>query len=373
MRVLGIMSGTSLGGVDYVVCSIKSPTQIRFEDHWAVAFPERLGTSLRRAAQNEATAYEIGNLHHELGRFYAAGAGSTRVDLVGLHGQTVFHNPANATLQLGEPAYLAERLRVPVVSNFRAADIAAGGEGAPLATIFHHQVFAQKGRHIAVNNLGGISNVTSVDWRGRRKPRTIAFDTGPANILIDAAARHTTRGKHSFDRDGIRASNGKVDEVLLAKLLKNRYFRRPPPKSTGRELFGEALLKLILKRRLTSNDDLLATLTELTARSIALNYRLHLGSFPDEVILCGGGALNPFLYARIASALREIRSDIAIHSSADFGWHPQVIEAAAFALLAWLTWNRRPGNIPETTGARGPRVLGQMALPSAKLQQSRKE
>ena len=364
MRVLGIMSGTSLDGVDYAICSVKSPAQIHFEDHWAVPFPKQLKAGLHRAARNEATTCDLGDLHHELGRFYAESAGNPRVNLVGLHGQTVFHNPGKATLQLGEPAHLAERLRLPVISNFRAADIAAGGHGAPLATIFHRHVFAQKEKHIAVNNLGGISNVTSLDWRRSREPRIFAFDTGPANILIDMAVRQMTKGRQSFDREGTRASTGEVNEPLLSKLLANPYFGQSPPKSTGRELFGEPLLKTVLARNLPAND-LLATLTELTARSIVLNYRLHLGHFPDEVILCGGGALNPFLYARIAAALREIRSDVAIHSSADRGWHPQVIEAAAFALLAWLTWHKRPGNIPSTTGAKGPRVLGQICLTPA--------
>jgi anhydro-N-acetylmuramic acid kinase len=360
MRVLGIMSGTSLDGVDYVVCSIQSPSQVRFEDHWAVGFPKELRTRLHRAAANESTTYEIGDLHHDLGRFYASGAKGARVALVGLHGQTVFHSPGKATLQLGEPAYLAEELRVPVISNFRAADIAAGGQGAPLATIFHRHAFAQKGKHIAVNNLGGISNVTSIDWRRAKEPSMTAFDTGPANVLLDMAVRHFSKGKRTFDREGLLASRGETNETLLRSLLKMPYFLAPPPKSTGRELFGEPLLKQILRRKLPLND-LLATLTDLTARSVALNYRLHLPAFPDEVILCGGGAQNPFLFARIASALREIRSDISIRSSADYGWHPHVIEAAAFALLAWLTWNGRPGNIASTTGAGGLRILGQIS------------
>lgn len=361
MRVLGIMSGTSLDGVDYVVCSIKSPTQVLFDEHWFVSFPAALRKALHRAAANGTTTYDLAELHHELGRFYAVAADKIRVDLVGLHGQTVFHNPRIATLQLGEPAHLAERLRVPIISNFRPGDLAAGGEGAPLATIFHRHLFARKGRHIAVNNLGGISNVTSLDWRRGREPSVAAFDTGPANVLLDMAVRHFSNGKRTFDQDGRLAGKGEVNEALLRSLLKTPFFRATPPKSTGRELFGEAFLGQALRRKLPLRD-LLATLTDLTARSIALNYRLHLSSFPDEVILCGGGAQNPFLFARIASALREIRSDVAVHSSADYGWHPQVIEAAAFALLAWLTWNRRPGNVPSTTGAAGPRILGQVTF-----------
>ena len=361
MRVLGIMSGTSLDGVDYVICSIKSATRISLLEYWSVSFPAALRDGLHRAARGETSTGELAELHHALGRFYADGALDAEVDLAGLHGQTVYHAGRRATLQIGEPAYLAEKLRVPVVSNFRAADIAAGGEGAPLATMFHRIAFAKKGKHVAVNNLGGISNVTSLDWRRGKEPSITAFDTGPGNVLIDMAVRHFTGGKRSFDRDGLLASKGEIDDLLLHRLLKVRFFAEPPPKSTGRELFGEALFKEILRRKAPLND-LLATLTEFTARSIALNYRLHLRGFPDDVVLCGGGAQNPFLFARIASALREIRSDIAIQSSGDHGWHPQVIEASAFALLAWLTWKRKPANIPSTTGAKGPRILGQITF-----------
>lgn len=361
MRVLGIMSGTSLDGVDYAVCSIQSPEKIRCEEHWSVDFPKELRARLHRAAANESATYELGEVHHDLGRFYAAGAKGARVELTGLHGQTVFHSPGEATLQIGEAAYLAEELRVPVISNFRAADIAAGGQGAPLATIFHRHVFAKKGRHVAVNNLGGISNVTSLDWRKGTEPGILAFDTGPANILMDMAARHFSKGRKRFDENGTLASRGKVNQGLWLKLMKHRYFGQKPPKSTGRETFGETLFESVLKSK-PGAEDLLATLADFTAFSIATSYESYLPPV-DEVILCGGGALNPYLYARIATALRELKSDIAIHSSADFGWHPQVIEASAFALLAWLTWHRHPGNIPKTTGAAGPRILGQISIP----------
>jgi anhydro-N-acetylmuramic acid kinase len=359
MRILGIMSGTSLDGVDYVLCRIDSPDSISFAGHWSVPYPQRLKSRLHSAASNQSVSYELGELHHDLGRFYASAAPSVKTDLVGLHGQTVFHSPRRATLQIGEPAYLAEALGVPVISNFRSADIAAGGEGAPLATLFHRHVFAQKGSHIAVNNLGGISNVTSLDWRRRKEPRMIAFDTGPANILLDMAVRHLSRGRRAFDRGGALASKGKVHDAVLRNLLKHRYFSMNPPKSTGREEFGEPLFKKLLLAKL-SPSDLLATLTEVTARSIALSYERFLPAIPDEVVLCGGGALNPFLYARIATALRELKSNIGVHGSEEFGWHPLHIEAAAFALLAWLLWHGKPGNSPATTGAAGPRLLGQI-------------
>ena len=362
MRVLGIMSGTSLDGVDYVVCTISSPSDLCLVDHWSVTFPKDLKDQLHRAARDESTTYEIGGLHHDLGRFYAQAAGKPRVHLVGLHGQTVFHNPGRATLQLGEPAYLAEQLRVPVISNFRAADIAAGGQGAPLATIFHRHVFARRGQHIALNNLGGISNVTSLDWRRGKEPRVLAFDTGPANVLLDMASRHFFN--KSCDRNGALAARGTVSEGHLTRWLAHPYFRAAPPKSTGREIFGEAFFDKALKLKLAPHD-LLATFTELTARSIALNYRLHLPSIPDTVILSGGGAQNTQLVTRITSALQKLARSVAVQTRAEHGWNPQVIEASAFALLAWLTFHRQAGNLPTTTGAKGPRVLGQICNPLA--------
>ena len=366
MRVLGVMSGTSVDSVDYAVCEISSPTKIRFLEHWSASFPKALQARLHAAASNQSAAYEIGDLHHDLGRFYACGARKTRVELVGLHGQTVFHNPGSATLQLGEPAYLAESLGVPVVSNFRAADIAAGGQGAPLATIFHRQVFAKRGRHIAVNNLGGISNVTSLDWHSGKEPRVLAFDTGPANVLIDLAARYFF--KKPFDRNGALARGGTVSEPVLRRWTKHPYFHAQPPKSTGRELFGEPFFKTVIREKLDARD-LLATLTELTARSIALSYRLHLGSLPESVVLAGGGSKNAFLVSRIAARLCDLNPAIQVQTTADHGWDPQVIEASAFALLAWLRWKELPGNLPATTGAKGRRILG--AITSSGPQRSR--
>ena len=370
MRVLGIMSGTSIDSVDYVICRFGPKKQIIFEEHWQVGFPRKLKDSLMQTASDKATSHQVGQLHHDLGRFYAFGARRAKnVELIGLHGQTIFHQPRQldpATFQIGESVYLAEALRVPVVSNFRAADLAMGGQGAPLATKFHQEVFAQKGRHIVVNNLGGISNVTSLDWRSPKKPTVAAFDTGPANVLIDLAISEFSSGRQTFDRDGKMAAHGTISDVLLRKCLRHPFIRKSPPKSTGRELFGEAFLHEAMadaKRLRLSGRDIIATLTEFTALSIAENYRRHLGPMPDEVILCGGGARNPYLFARIAVALRQIKTDIRISSSADHGWDSQVIEAAAFAFLAWLFWNEQPGNISTTTGASKDCILGQLTYP----------
>jgi anhydro-N-acetylmuramic acid kinase len=338
-----------------------------------VKFPHTLQQRLHQAARGTARSYEVGQLHHDLGRFYASAAkrvlGKTRPGLIGLHGQTIFHHPAAkspATFQSGEPAYLVETLRVPVVSNFRAADLAAGGQGAPLATIFHVAVFGRRGQHICVNNLGGMSNVSSIDWRRGAQPTVAAFDTGPANVLLDLAMRHFTDGKRSFDRNGAWAARGKASETLLKKWVAHSYFSMKPPKSTGRELFGESFFQRVLpvmcKARLP-RFDILATLTEFTARSLVLNYRLHLRSFPHTVILTGGGAANNTLVVAIRRALQKLSPAVQITTSEEFGWPLQSIEPAAFALLAYLRIQRRPGNLPKTTGARRAALLGQVSEP----------
>jgi len=368
--VLGIMSGTSIDGVDYALCEI-GPSRIRLRELWSAKFPRVLQQRLHAAARGDATSWEAAQLHHDLGRFYACHAvkGKRRLkpQLAGLHGQTIFHNPDQntpATLQLGEPAYLAEALRAPVVSNFRVADLAAGGQGAPLATMFHVRVFGRRGRHVCVNNLGGISNVTSIDWRRGRESRLLAFDTGPANVLIDLAMREISDGRLSFDRDGKLAARGRVHDALVNEWLRHPYFRQPPPKSTGRELFGEPFFNTALKqmRRLRlANADLLATLTALTARSLALNYRLHLPAPPDAVVLAGGGAANLTLRRMIAEELRQLNPHVTVQTSAEHGWPVQSIEPAAFALLAWLRVRQKPGNLPETTGAKRAVLLGQVS------------
>lgn len=372
LRVLGLMSGTSLDGVDCAVCDC-TPRSVRLARHWRVNFPPRLRARLEAAARDAARTWELGQLHHDLGRFYAraalAGPGRLRVAAVGLHGQTVFHQPRPpaATWQIGEPAWLAEALRVPVVSNFRAADLAAGGQGAPLATLFHQVAFGRPGEWVCVNNLGGISNVTSLDWRRRdRAPRVRAFDTGPANVLLDLAARHFSGGRRACDRDGRLAARGRVCEPLLARWLAHPFFHRPPPKSTGREEFGEPFWREVLaaaRRRRLTPEDVLATLTEFTARSLVLNYRLHLGGRPDRVVLTGGGAANPELVRRITAGLRAWHPAIAVTDSAALGWPWAAVEAAAFALLAaYRLWDL-PANLPATTGARRAVRLGQVTRP----------
>jgi anhydro-N-acetylmuramic acid kinase len=369
------MSGTSLDAVDYALCAMGGARCV-LRELWTMPFPDGLRRRLHAAASGGASGWETAQLHHDLGRFYARGArrlaGRTRgrrPAVVGLHGQTIFHRPggaAPATLQLGEPAYLAEALGVPVVSNFRAADLAAGGQGAPLATLFHVETFGERGRHVCVNNLGGISNVTSIDWRRGPRPRVLAFDTGPACVLPDLAMRRLTRGRQAMDRDGAWAARGRVHAGLLGEWLRHPFFRRMPPKSTGRELFGETFLEPALRamRRARLRPwDMVATLTALSAASLADNYRRHLPGPPDTVVLTGGGAANPELAGMIEELLRHLHPWTSVETSEERGWPLAAIEPAAFALLAWRRWHGRPGNLPETTGARRAVLCGQLTEP----------
>lgn len=366
------MSGTSIDGVDYALCEIDD-RRVQLRELWLANFPSALRRRLHEAARGAANSWDVAQLHHDLGRFYATAAVRPRQrlkpQLVGLHGQTIFHNPsqrAPATFQLGEPAYLSEAFGVPAVSNFRVADLAAGGQGAPLATLFHVRAFGERGRHVCVNNLGGISNVTSIDWRATSaRPKVLAFDTGPANVLIDLAMR--SFGKE-FDRNGAWAAKGTPGEPLLARWLKHPFFHANPPKSTGRELFGEPFFKRAMQecqRARLSKFDIVATFTAFTARSLALNYRAHLPGVPTKVILAGGGASNGTLRRLITDALRELNPEgpVPVQTSEDCGWPVQSIEPAAFALLAWMRLRGKPGNLPETTGASRSVLLGQITSP----------
>ena len=380
LRIVGVMSGTSIDGVDCALCSCR-PGGIQLVRMWSRSFPKALALRLHATARGEAHAWECGQLHHDLGRFYAdaiaRGLHGETIDAVGLHGQTVFHQPRRpaATWQIGEPAWIAERLRVPVVSNFRAADLAAGGQGAPLATLFHKIAFARPGTWTAVQNLGGIGNVSLFDASASTSPdhppRILSFDTGPANVLLDLATRLVSDGRDSFDRNGRRAAAGTVDKTRLNHWLRHPFFRKAPPKSTGREGFGEPFLHGILSDWPEATRDngihLLATLAEFTARSIAENYRRHLPPPPTgvlaRVIVAGGGAANPHLLRRLQAALEPILPTLSLGRSEDLGWPRQAIEPAAFALLAAGHLWGVPGNLPETTGAAGPRILGQLTIP----------
>lgn len=371
MNVMGIMSGTSLDGVDYALCRIERG-RVRLLELKSRRFPDRLRSRLEAAAANEADAHELAQLHHDLGRFYARRLpfGTESIDLIGLHGQTVFHHPdrkAPATFQLGEPSYLSEATECPVVANFRVADLAAGGQGAPLATAFHVFAFRDARRTVAVNNLGGISNVTLIRPKRARGEDVVAcsYDTGPGVMPIDLAVRRLTAGRLKMDKGGRLAAQGGVDHGAVRRWLKLPWFHRKPPKSTGREMFGEPFLERALSElRGRSLATVIATLTEFTAKSIAQSYRKHLPEIPDRIVVCGGGALNKTLVARIAAALNEAADkNVEIQTCEDLGWPAQSVEPAAFSLLAWLRWRRKSYPHWRTTGANRPVILGQLLEP----------
>jgi anhydro-N-acetylmuramic acid kinase len=366
------MSGTSLDGIDMVLVSFRD-SRPEFVRHLARRFPRELRARLLACASNQVSSWETAQLHHDLGRFYArataAGFSKEHIDAIGLHGQTVYHHPApptRATLQLGEPAYLGEALRVPVVSNFRAMDIAAGGQGAPLATAFHVALFGRNRGHTCVQNIGGIANVTSIQWRLRARPGVAAFDTGPGNMLLDAAVERLSSGRLHCDRGGRFAAKGVPNETCLRRWMRDPYHRLKPPKSTGRERFGGQYLDGLwrdMDREALSDADRLATLTELTARSIALNYRMHLRGRPDRVILCGGGARNTHLCERLRHHLREFAPAVELIDSSALGWPVETMEAAAFAFLARGRLRRQRANHPEATGSGRAVICGQVTEP----------
>jgi anhydro-N-acetylmuramic acid kinase len=369
-KILGIMSGTSLDGVDYALCAVDSKS-IKLLGLWSVPYSKEIKTRLMKAATNQLLSYDLAQLHHDLGRFYAKHAPQTKFDYIGMHGQTIFHNPTkpdSATFQLGEPSYLAERFNVPVVNQFRNMDLALSGQGAPLATLFHRFVFHDPNQITCVHNLGGISNVT---YLPKNAKKILSFDTGPANILIDRAMMFFTKGRKHFDREGLLAGQGIAKQALIQKWMDHRFFHTKPPKSTGREDFGEVFFEKIMKdckKLKLSQFDTLATLTDFSAKSIAHAYEKFLPEWPSIVILCGGGALNPTFVSLIRQALNarawETRKNndvkrIAVTTTDALGWPSQGIEASAFALLAYHTKHRLPGNVPATTGARHEAVLGQ--------------
>ncbi|WP_019916446.1 anhydro-N-acetylmuramic acid kinase [Methyloversatilis discipulorum] len=352
---IGLMSGTSLDGVDAVIADLARPRP-QVVGHAHLAFPAALREELQAlcsSGDDEIHRSQVAAI--ELARVYAGlvrtllnqtSVAATSIKAIGCHGQTVRHMPAHGyTVQLNAPAILAEETDICVVSDFRARDLAAGGQGAPLVPAFHASLFGSTDRARAVLNLGGMANLTLLE--SARPVR--GFDSGPANVLMDAWIAH--RRGLDYDRDGAWAASGQVDAALLAKLLAHPFFAAPPPKSCGREQFNlEWLLELLPEQ--IRDEDVQATLAELTAQSVA--DALNTGGFrPDDVAVCGGGAFNHHLLQRLALHVGR-----PVRSSADEGVPPEQVEALAFAWLAQRTLNREPGNLPEVTGARGLRVLG---------------
>jgi anhydro-N-acetylmuramic acid kinase len=348
------MSGTSLDGIDVAIVEIAG-RQIETIGFQTSPYPDTLRQRLLDCAESGG-ARLISQLNFELAEIYAkaalrAIAKHGPVELIGCHGQTVYHEGGRHTLQLGEAAVLAERTGAPVVSNFRARDIAAGGQGAPLVPYVDYWLFRHASRARIALNIGGIANITVIPPRAKPGD-VIAYDTGPGNMVIDALACEYSGGKLTCDRGGKLAAAGNPNRVLLDELVKDPYYRRRPPKSAGREQYGADFVERIKSARLAPHD-LIATATALTARTVALAVRQHQTASTD-LIVSGGGVHNPQIMAHIAAYL----PGVAISTSTDHGIDADAKEAIAFAVLAHETWKKRPSNLPSATGARRAVILG---------------
>jgi anhydro-N-acetylmuramic acid kinase len=369
--VLGLLSGTSADGVDCGLVRIRGhglATKAELLEFLTVPYSDRVRASV--LALTGGKVPDLCRMNFVLGERFAEAAAALlrkarvkpeRLDLVGSHGQTVHHVPRRAgdvasTLQIGEAAVIAERLGVPVVSDFRTRDIAAGGEGAPLSAYVDYLLFRREGRPRALLNLGGIGNVTVVTPEAEE---VFAFDTGPANMPLDEVIRIVTRGRERFDRDGRLAATGRVDGNLLRRLLGHPYLQQPIPKTTGREAFGrEFVLPLLRSKGNRTAADVLATLTAFSAHCVRRGFDDFV--FPrakvGEMFVSGGGVHN----LTLLSHLRRLLPRVSIRPIEDAGYPADAKEAILFAILANDTIHGVPNNLPGATGARWPCVLGKI-------------
>jgi anhydro-N-acetylmuramic acid kinase len=387
MIVAGVMSGTSADGVDVALCHIKPGTdrnpRVSLIGAAGFDYPKALRSAVLSAMDAKAMSVaDMSRLHWRLGEVYADAVQGTaeqfgvKPALIGCHGQTIYHQATSSkylgsnircTWQIGEPSVIAERLRIPVVSDFRPADLAAGGQAAPLVPMLDYCMFRSDKVSRVLQNLGGIANMTAIP-AGASINGVMAFDTGPANMVIDACMTKLFNKK--FDRGGIVAKRGKVLRSVIDPLLRQRYFLAPPPKSCGREEYGEAFVDRFLfacGSKFAKNEDIVATATALTSESILAAYRdfvqTHLKQkAPEarsvELIVAGGGAKNSTLMAMLQRGLKPL--GVRLRALDDLGVPSQAKESVAFALLAWLTWSGLPGNVPSATGAPRPVVLGKV-------------
>ncbi|GAA4735234.1 anhydro-N-acetylmuramic acid kinase [Isoptericola chiayiensis] len=366
MIVAGLMSGTSADGLDVALVDLAldgSALDLRLLARREVAFPDALADDILRLLEpRDVPLSLVSSVDARLGRLCAEAVAETVADsgaeceLVVMHGQTVRHDVTDgvvtATWQLGQPAWVAERTGCPVLSDVRSRDVAAGGQGAPLASILDHLLLAGGDEPTAALNLGGIANITVV----APGEDTIAFDTGPANALIDIAARRITGQPRGFDRDGKLAARGEVVPELLTDLMAEPYYALRAPKSTGKELFhGDYLDRFLSQRPEATGPDVVATLTELTARTVADACVAH---GVRSVVASGGGTRNPVLLA----ALRRALGDVPLTTTDDAVGLPEgAKEASLMALIGWLTWHGLPATLPSVTGAGHGTVAGRLS------------
>lgn len=383
--VIGIMSGTSLDGIDVAATRLQgSGSNLTLEQvaFHSVSFPETLrNLLLKNSSPATSSVLEISQLNVRLAHAYADavtalanqhGFPIDEVDLIGSHGQTVYHVPdatdcagmsTRSTLQLGDPSTLASLLGIPVVGDFRLADMAAGGQGAPLVPYFDYVYFSNPNENRVLINIGGISNMTLLPKEGQID-QVVAFDSGPGNMLIDAVTQRFF--SESFDRDGHHAARGKVQDTLLSQLMADPYLQTSPPKSTGREYFDAAYVNKLLASAnqggIESKEDIIATVTAFTTASIAKAYDQFIKPLRavDCFMISGGGVHNGFLMEDLARRLAPARVDSTMASGID----PDAKEALCFAVLAHETMNRVPSNVPSATGASRPVILGKICLPT---------
>jgi len=373
------MSGTSADGVDAAIVDIRG-RRVRVRAFATYPYRAALRSEVLRLCRPESARLDaICHYNHLLGEVFAeavtrlcgeSGIPLDSVDLIGSHGQTIYHNPdgdrhagrvVRSTLQIGEPSVIAQRTGITTVADFRPRDMAAGGEGAPLVPYADYILFSDRRVTRAVQNIGGIANVTFLPSleAGQDSSGVIAFDTGPGNMVIDGVMRLITKGRHAYDRGGAMAARGAADEELLHEMLRHPFFRRRPPKSTGREQFGQQYCEWLYdkaRRKDLMPEDIVATATAFTASTIGSAYRRFLPAMPEEMILCGGGAHNATLVRMLRAGLKGVR----IRSTDEFGIDVDGKEAVSFAILAYATIRGMPNNLPRVTGASEPVVMGKI-------------
>ena len=382
MIVAGIMSGTSADGIDVALVRIPSPgngfPKLDLLIHQTIPYPAALRKAVLAAMSSKTTSTaQLARLHWRLGIAYAEAVwlvlaqNPMKIDLIGCHGQTLYHQSDEkpfagarfaCTWQAGESAILAGEFGVPVISNFRPADMVAGGHGAPLVPLLDFAQFRHSKRGRILQNIGGIANMTVIPAAVAME-QALAFDSGPGNMVIDELMLRLY-GKQ-MDVDGAVAASGKVLPTVLKRALSHSFFRKKPPKTAGREQFGKEFTSAFLrdcKKASSYGQDAIATATALTAESIASAYRRFVAakmlSNPIDYIVSGGGARNATLMRQLSERLKEYNCTVS--TSDRFGLPAEAKEAAAFALLAWQTWHHRPGNLPSATGAGRPVILGQV-------------
>ncbi len=380
MLVAGLISGTSVDGIDVAIVDIRGAG---FEQrvlplaHHTVEYPPAVRRAVLSVSNADTHTSRISQLNFLLGELFAEAVLEAcrrsqvppqSLDLIGSHGQTIYHQavatefygrPMASTLQIAEPALIAERTGVPVVADFRPADMAAGGQGAPLVPYVDYLLYRDAKLGRVSLNIGGIANVTAIPPEAAPE-QVIAFDTGPGNMLIDALVSQFSRGTMGYDRDGRMAASGKVDDSLLAELLDAPYLKQPPPKSAGREQFGVEFVSDLLDHGLAP-PDLVATVTAFTADSVADALRRFVAPHMplDQMIVSGGGLRNPELMGR----MKKVLSQVEFRESNDFNIDTDAKEAIAFAVLAHETYHGRPANLPSATGAKHPAILGKLVRP----------